>query len=364
VENKRLDYMDALRGIAVLCVIAIHSSQYGNFDVPETLKHIIGTGARGVQLFYLVSAFTLCFSFSQHTLNEKKPVRNFFIRRFFRIAPMYYILILVYFAAYSFAERYGFSVGAKSYWGNANIITVTAAQMLFVHGLHPQWINSLVPAGWSVAVEMMFYVFFPFIFARIKNLSSAFNFLIITLFIRLLFNVLLSNFNPVNSEFLWNEYLFFYLPNQLPVFALGILAYYMIIAKDTLSGVSMKALLVFSLCVLAQLASGINMFFANHILFGAGFLLLAVALSRYASKLFVNPLFIYLGKISYSVYLVHPLVLVLLAHLGFIDYADNGIINYLLRYLVVIAVSSAIATLSYSIVEKPFQKLGRKLIRL
>lgn len=32
---------------------------------------------------------------------------------------------------------------------------------LFVHGFHPQSINSVVPGGWSIAVEMTFYAVFP-----------------------------------------------------------------------------------------------------------------------------------------------------------------------------------------------------------
>jgi peptidoglycan/LPS O-acetylase OafA/YrhL len=49
-------------------------------------------GARGVQLFYMVSAFTLL-SVSRQPFNA----RSFFIRRFFRIAPAFYIAMIAYF---------------------------------------------------------------------------------------------------------------------------------------------------------------------------------------------------------------------------------------------------------------------------
>lgn len=43
----------------------------------------------------------------------------------------------------------------------------------FTNGWNPQWINSIVPGGWSVAVEMTFYLVVPFIFKAIDNIKKA-----------------------------------------------------------------------------------------------------------------------------------------------------------------------------------------------
>jgi hypothetical protein len=77
-DLQRVDYLDALRGIAILGVILVHSvilSHQGG------LLGMVGlTGQRGVQLFYMVSAFTLFMSLdSRHT--EQFQWSNFFIRR-------------------------------------------------------------------------------------------------------------------------------------------------------------------------------------------------------------------------------------------------------------------------------------------
>src|SRR5688500_15882045 len=93
---KKLDYIDALRGLAILAVVMVHASQYGSFDVHPILARIISEGGRGVQLFFLVSAFTLFLSYKNRSPLESHPTRNFFIRRFFRIAPMYYLGIVYY----------------------------------------------------------------------------------------------------------------------------------------------------------------------------------------------------------------------------------------------------------------------------
>lgn len=93
---KKLDYIDALRGLAILGVIMVHTNQYGRSIGPNIFAKITAMGERGVQLFYLASAFTLFLSFKNRSRKEIFPIRNFFIRRFFRIAPMYYMGIFYY----------------------------------------------------------------------------------------------------------------------------------------------------------------------------------------------------------------------------------------------------------------------------
>jgi peptidoglycan/LPS O-acetylase OafA/YrhL len=59
IENSHYDYIDALRGLAVLGVIAVHTNQHGGFNVPQILRNITNNAQMGVQLFYIMSAFTL-----------------------------------------------------------------------------------------------------------------------------------------------------------------------------------------------------------------------------------------------------------------------------------------------------------------
>ena len=102
----KLKYIDALRGLAILGVLIVHCGGHGdNGAIPQSLLAIISNGARGVQLFFIVSAFTLFLSMTHKYEQEKHPKLNFFIRRFFRIAPMYYIGIVYYLFQYLFSEK-------------------------------------------------------------------------------------------------------------------------------------------------------------------------------------------------------------------------------------------------------------------
>jgi peptidoglycan/LPS O-acetylase OafA/YrhL len=353
---KKLEYVDALRGLAILGVIMIHTNYYGKSDLPHIIKGIVEEGGRGVQLFYLASAFTLFLSFKSRLLKEKSPIRNFFLRRFFRIAPLYYLGIAYYLFQDGFGARHW--LGDETHITGLNILS----NATFLHGFNAHWINSIVPGGWSIAVEMTFYAVLPFLFSKIKSLNQAFNFFMISLILKSALQLFFIQFPLVCDLVLWNDFLFFYFPSQLPVFALGIIFYFIVIEKESMRSISGKSILIFSGLLLAQLATGTEIIFQNHILFSIGFLLLGFALSTYRFKMIVNPIINYIGKISYSMYLVHFAVLHWLTQFNYINYSDNGILNYAMRYCIVLALTIIFSAFLYKIIELPFQDIGKRLI--
>lgn len=357
---NKLKYIDALRGIAVLAVILIHSGSYGNVPLSPTIDSLIREGARGVQLFYLASAFTLFLSFKNRFSKETFPVRNFFIRRFFRIAPMYYVGICYYILQNG--------LGAIFAPENPSITPLAIiANVLFIHGFSPYWLNSVVPGGWSIGVEMMFYAIVPLLFFTIKNLNHAFNFLLLSLVFGVLFRVVLENYCTMDAKSLWYDYLFLCFPNQLPIFALGIMMYFIICEDKSQNKISPISLLLLALLIFAaQIGLRIpilaHLMLPNHFVFGIAFFILAIGLSKIEITVIVNPVIIYIGKISFSMYLVHFAVLHLLSINNYIDYNANSILNLAIKYIVVVVISAIFSTIFYRIIEVPFQNIGKKLI--
>ncbi|NLZ74162.1 MAG: acyltransferase family protein, partial [Bacteroidales bacterium] len=90
----KLQYVDSMRGIAILMVILVHSS-HPITDIKTFDWLIASYGQMGVQLFFVASAFTLCLS-ADYRKYECNKIRNYAIRRYFRIAPLYYFGIIVY----------------------------------------------------------------------------------------------------------------------------------------------------------------------------------------------------------------------------------------------------------------------------
>ncbi len=152
--GAKFAYIDRMRGLAILAVIWIHYSQA--FASPAI--HLIGMlGQLGVQLFFFASAITLCLS-ADHRAGEYYKGRNFILRRWLRIAPLYYLAIPCY--AVYFAAR-----GEDAPYTPGNIM----ANVLFVHGFVRSANNNIVPGGWSVGVEMAFYVVFPALYRMMER---------------------------------------------------------------------------------------------------------------------------------------------------------------------------------------------------
>lgn len=87
-KQDHLQVIDALRGYAILLVIAVHSVGYVS-ELVWPVKRLLSLGFYGVQLFFIASAVTLLMSWhrSAGPLGERSA--KFLIRRFFRIAPFY-----------------------------------------------------------------------------------------------------------------------------------------------------------------------------------------------------------------------------------------------------------------------------------
>jgi len=354
----RLKYIDALRGLAILAVVIVNTSRYGFNEYPAFFESFINQGERGVQLFFVVSAFTLFLSYQYRLKQGGQIVKNFFIRRYFRIAPLYYIGILYYLWQDGFGPR--FWLGDEAFVSSMNVLS----NFLFVHGVYPSWITSIVPGGWSITVEMMFYMLIPFLVSRVKNLNHAIHFTLVTLVSAQLLKALAFEFPLIENFPLWKSYLNLYLPAQLPVFGCGFIAFFMVIKEETkISKFNMGALSIFLFADLIW-----NKTIPPNISFGFAFLLLLVILSKYTFKVIVNAPIRFLGTISYSLYLVHFAILYWLNHFGMVDLISTdspllAILNYALRLMLVFIIAVPISYITYRLIEQPMQKVGKRLIK-
>jgi peptidoglycan/LPS O-acetylase OafA/YrhL len=357
-------YIDALRGFAILAVIAVHTSQatpaYGPFRVYAE------QGPRGVQLFYLLSALTLFLSFRARSNKEQRPIGNFFIRRFFRIAPLFYLAIIAY------AVREG---GASQYWDPDGISpSDLVLQFLFLHGWSPRTINSVVPGGWSIAVEVGAYALMPFAFRFLSSrrraiVATVFSYAIGVVTSWLALSWLMPRY-PAAQQYLVESFVFFWLPAQLVIFGCGIVLFYFLQPPAHADQLSQKrkgrlilSLAVLSLALLPWLPESYPIFTlapAYAIAFGA----LTLGLSLESPGLLVNRVTCHIGRVSYSLYLSHVAVIGVVSRLfPQLDKVLPAHFVYPFAYLMVVGAATAFATVTYRLVEVPGQNLGRRIIR-
>ena len=163
-DTKKYAYIDAMRGFAILLVILVHTSQSIADKTPAVMSAALGQF--GVQLFFVASALTLCLSYEQR-LDEKHRLVAFLLRRWFRIAPLYLIGILLYFLVSAYREIYlGLFCDFYRDYTLLNILS----NVLLLHGLIPSANNNVVPGGWSIGTEVLFYLMFPLLFWWLGNL--------------------------------------------------------------------------------------------------------------------------------------------------------------------------------------------------
>lgn len=377
-EPTHYHYIDALRGLAILGVFLIHSSFHVP-GLPPRFASLCSCGQYGVQLFFVLSALTLLLSFYSRLQNKQAGLRDFYIRRFFRVAPLFWAGVLLY-------NSHGLKPNnfAPDGLGWGQIV----ASLAFVNGWYPTYINSAIPGGWSIAVETTFYAVFPFLAARLSNPKRT--------LLALLAAVAAANFAnhflfyhmaaawQGRRAHLLEVFLGWWLPSQMPVFLIGFLLYskieglaqpkpraleasrrtalaciaaaWLIIAV-LVQGFPLQGLLLMKLRSTSLLATG----------FGAAFALLTYGLALVPFRLFVNRFTRHLGVVSFSGYIDHFFVL---DKLGLLDNAcvrhwrlvPSPLMHYALFCGVSLPLTVALATLTYHAIEKPGMALGQKLI--
>jgi peptidoglycan/LPS O-acetylase OafA/YrhL len=357
-DIQKYGFIDALRGYAILMVLLVHSSQ-SVAPINSTLQLLMSDGARGVQLFYIASALTLCMSWEFRRPLETFPVRNFFIRRIFRIAPMFEVAIVFYVFLYGFSPRYWAPNGIE-WW----FVPLTA---LFLHGFHPETITSVVPGGWSIAVEMNFYLILPFLLRYLRTTRSLVIFLVFSLLLyaasKMVCSYLLSSHYPPEQQYLVSSFSSLNFFGQLPVFAIGILAYSAFKNPGNLKRVASFGSWIFiAIVVLASLSPFPARIIGNQIVVGFGFALFAIWLACYPTRILVNWGIMQFGKISFSMYLTHFAVLEAFSKLGISAYFAKDDASSILHYLCVVAVTAPLSYLFYRTIERQGILIGIRLI--
>lgn len=307
----------------------------------------------GVQLFYIVSALTIFLSYSKRKNNEISPNRNFFIRRFFRIAPMFYLAILFY--------SLSGNIWLTAFPGSEGSLL---SHIFFLHGFNPYWINADVPGGWSIAVEMIFYLSIPVLFYLVKNLNHAVIFFLMSLALQYFLNLYFTHHPLIEDDFLWKKYLDFNLLNQLPVFALGIILFQLLNSEHNTKTIKPVIILLIFIIFFTHFWIKVDLI-PDFMFISISFVFLAFYSTKSSNILLVNPLIGIIGKVSYSMYLIHFAILDFMLKINLADIIDNSnhhTINLMLRFSIALSVTFAISWILYNIIEKPMQKSGGKLI--
>lgn len=338
----RLNSLDYLRGTSALLIVLYHFNSW-TFNVHNSEGFLTRFGLYGVSLFYMLSGMTL-FMIYEKKLFIKESLKDFFLKRAFRILPLLWLVtfITIIFAKANFSFYQIF-------------LNFTGLFSLLDHD------GYIAGGAWSIGNEICFYLLFPLIIYIFRR-NKFWYFILLVLTIHVYFGFfLLDKSIPLSQQ--WEVYIN---PlNHLFFFVSGILVFNLNRYIRLNGNLAIFLSVIFILLFVFYPVEGdsINLVYGyNKIIFT--FFSIGITWSVLAwpeLKIeFIAASLKWLGDISYSVYLLHPIMWKLVSILFVKINVDS---NFYLKIIVALCCTLVFSSLIYKYYEVRMSKFGRKFIR-
>lgn len=338
-----------LRGVAALMVVFFHSRSYFT-----DLAAWTGVGARGVDIFFVISGFIMAHS-TRHIEHASSIAREsiaFLTKRIIRVVPLYWVALLWTSGPY-WIDWLPTATSAMDIYQNHHLeLTSLIKDFFFIPhaSLDPDDEGDAYPIviqGWTLNYEMFFYGLFALAMFFRKHRLIAASLVLITLVL----SGRLHKFGDITS--------LFYTSKILIEFVFGMMVFHVYIKTQHMS-FDRNTLLVLGVIGFVLLNSG-SVVNDKFVLAPAAAIITLVFIHAFRDA-HVRSLKI-LGDASYSIYLFHPAVFEFVR--GFIRYIGLGKEGYLnITTIVIMQVIPAviIGIVIYYVIEKPMLKGLRALL--
>lgn len=357
--------LDVLRFFAFFLIFLHHSfphdpAFYMKLGVIPALASVLAaiaaTGAFGVPLFFLLSSYLI----TELLIRERSAfghinLKAFYIRRILRIWPLYFA-----FLAFAWAMQW-FVPGQHIGWRAGLAFTLLSGNWWVVFVGFP---SSAIFPLWCVSIEEQFYIFWPGTMRKlsVRGLLIA---AALMLAVATLTRWYLAMHHTWESRIWCNTFV------QLDAIALGIiLAVLLAGSAPRLAPLLRAALFVGGFTCLALAGNYFRIKYdpltTSRILLGypvaaIGATALFLAIFRSGATARNNP-FVYLGRISYGLYVFHIVGLMISDHL--VPNQDASLGRYILRVIVAFVFTVALAAISYRWLETPFLTLKQRFTQV
>ena len=353
---------DGLRALAALSVLAYHVAWRANFRATDWFAPALWELKAGVAIFFVISGALLYLPFAR-AMRDRRALpnwRDYARRRAVRILPAYWVALTAVAVGPFHAGVFGPAAGR--YYALSQIYDLQTA----FGGLK---------VAWSLCVEVSFYALLP-VFARVvgerasvrKQLSVIGALGVGSLVLRAaLAGSLTGSFDGHGSALMVS------LPGMLDWFAIG-MALAVLRAELEVARATRWSSARPTLCVLVSLAAFAAVVLMQHqdlvlpwygaldhatIGLGSGALVLAVIVARPDRRLrpLSHPVLVWIGTVSYGVYLWHLPALMLIAPHLLPRGGSASLAAVTLTWLAVVAAAVALGAASWYLVERPVQRI-------
>lgn len=359
-QKERLYWLQSLRGAAALLVVLCHSYYFlQGTDQDKLAQSLLLPGAMGVDIFFLISGFIMVIT----TKNDEGTLRSssqFLLKRFVRVWPTYAIAT---FAAVILLRPDGFITSAAG-----QIALLKSLAFLPVSNTPAPYFGVVYGLGWTLNFEMYFY------FALAATMLAGrlrWHVLYVWFFLSIILFPALSNSYinlKVRPDVVFDSALLAQLTNPIILmFVAGVAAGQIYNTETKFSSRFIARILVLATTTLTAATIYVGIYDFHGITgWGAPIILnfLTIAIASKGSSYTPPAWTIWLGEISYSLYLTHRLTQVSSTEIAkYLALEDFGKTWYFVALTTIASI--IIAYIFYSMIERKlvtglYQRIGGK----
>jgi peptidoglycan/LPS O-acetylase OafA/YrhL len=382
--TDRLAPIDGLRGLAALLVIVGHHNMDPRWTLywPVTFIQYTLSASLAVVLFFALSGFLLTYlAIREHDRTGSFSIRHFYVRRCFRILPLYCLALGV--AVYAASPAGPFPVSADGFgWIVDNVwrfLTLTSNWSLALN-LPADQSTPALAVLWTIAVEFQFYAVFPFAFVALTRCSTRQRIIVLAAIVLLAFGYRFIAYVHTTTAPPWlpQPLIYYASLSYADVFAFGAIAGWISakgaareIARSATAGPALLIMMVVAVFAWNRtLVDAWTLFYTiATALVGVTAACLLAWIAANGSKSIVRLLssgpLVAVGMLSYGIYLWHPIGgSIYGALLTWQPSSMVGInIHAALSLALYIGFAVIIAAITYVTLERPAITFGRRLLR-
>lgn len=340
--KQQIDALTGTRGIAALLVVVFHfGCTYLPFSYAE---HFFRNGNLAVSYFFILSGFVMYHTYGGRQVSYKDYMR----KRIARIAPLYWFALLLSIIL----AIYIMSITGK--WAWRDLVQYALLGATFTQAYVPGKALTLNVPGWSLSVEMFFYLLFPLLLVFANRTIRAFLWMAALLYIATqVWHIYgLQQYKPADGNRLY-ELLAYFPAGHLNQFVAGIAgAWFYKKMQAQQQRVRLYPFWVFILIifVINYMPGSISM---HNGLLAPLFVLLITGIALHSPAFLRSRPMVYLGEISFGIY-----ILQLPLH-NYFMMLDNRVLHLpaAISFYIYVTVLIMLSAACYHIIEKPFRKI-------
>lgn len=340
VVGVRQPFVEALRALAILAVVVNHLA-----------PSLLPGGFLGVDVFFVISGYVISRVISGSVDNEGF-LPNFYAKRFARITPLFIVVV----ASGTILTVAFIDPLSINYWTNitTSLSSIIGLSNFFLILEQSNYFSSysnynVFTHTWSLCVEMQFYLLFPIIFFMTKRFGTLRRERIANVIIHLICVLSFALF--VCFQFKNPMFSYYSMPTRFWEFGAGALSFILgkkILVSSFKTGHQLLVIAILAACVTMMVSDQYILYTTPIIVLSISLALVLIEFTSTSRALHMNFILQFLGKISYSVYLWHWVIISIFRWTIGIN---------ILSAAIAVVITIAISIVSNQLVEIPSKRL-------